>query len=74
MIDGSNCTQEAVFPLFTCQNIVFPSPFRSFVSLTLGTQRNDKAKCVALRQSNGNQRELTVENLPRAMNARKFNR
>jgi hypothetical protein len=74
MIDGSNCTQEAVFPLFTCQNIVFPAPFRSFVSFTPSTQRNDKAKCVAPRQSNGHQRELAVENLPQTMNTRKFNR
>jgi hypothetical protein len=73
MIDGSNCTHEAVFPLFPRQNIVFAAESGSLAAFTSSTQRNDNAKFVHTRQSNNNQRELAVENLLRATRTRQLN-
>ena len=74
MIDGSNCTHEAVFPLFTDQNIVFPAHLGPwplvYLALCEATAHN-LSKSATVRTI---RRELTVENLPPAMNTRKLNR
>jgi hypothetical protein len=66
MIDGSNCTHDAVFPHFTVQNIVFPSHLGPWSLLYLAhgeTTPHNVSKSATGKTIRG---ELTVENLPHA--------
>jgi hypothetical protein len=67
MIDGSNCTHEAVFPLFPIQSVLFAVASWSLASFIPSTLRNDSTQLIQKRHWDNKQGELTVENFPRAM-------